>query len=425
MSGSSVVERVTCLGCGCTCDDVAVEVRDGRIVGVTPPCPVGRAWFGDGSIPEHVLVSGSAAPIEAAITEAARLLVESAGELLVYLGPDVSAQAQRAAVALADRLRAAVDSATSEPAAAGLLAAQRRGRAAATLGEIRNRADVLMFWGVDPTQRYPRYLSRYALEPAGTHVPAGRAGRRVISVSIGTDRGPTGADVALEVAPEDELAALSVMRATALGHRLGELPERLGAVPDTALQLTTARYAVLVHEAELSAVPRSPHRTEGLIALTQALNGVTRAALSSLRAGGNRSGAESVLTWQTGFPMSVDFSGGFPRYSPGSRGLERLRGGGFAAVLIVGSAAELAGELEARRAPVHAVVIGPRASEAPLTARVAIDTGVAGIHEGGTAYRMDEVPLPLRPPLPGARSTAETLGALLLEVRARLAERSG
>ncbi len=65
-----MVEQVTCLGCGCTCDDVVVEVRDGRIAGVTPPCPVSHAWFGDGSIPQQVLVSGSPAPIEAALAEA-------------------------------------------------------------------------------------------------------------------------------------------------------------------------------------------------------------------------------------------------------------------------------------------------------------------------------------------------------------------
>ncbi len=65
------------------------------------------------------------------------------------------------------------------------------------------------------------------------------------------------------------------------------------------------------------------------------------------------------------------------------------------------------------------IAIGPRASEAPFPVRVAIDTGVAGIHEGGTAYRMDEVPLPLRPPLAGARSAADTLAALLGAIRAR------
>ena len=54
-----------------------------------------------------------------------------------------------------------------------------------------------------------------------------------------------------------------------------------------------------------------------------------------------------------------------------------------------------------------------------------IDTGVAGIHEGGTAYRMDDVPLPLRPPLGGVRSAAETLAALLAAVHARSAGRTG
>jgi formylmethanofuran dehydrogenase subunit B len=51
---------------------------------------------------------------------------------------------------------------------------------------------------------------------------------------------------------------------------------------------------------------------------------------------------------------------------------------------------------------------------------VAIDTGVAGIHEDGTGYRMDEVPLSLRSPLEGPRSAAETLIALAEGVRAAL-----
>jgi formylmethanofuran dehydrogenase subunit B len=71
------------------------------------------------------------------------------------------------------------------------------------------------------------------------------------------------------------------------------------------------------------------------------------------------------------------------------------------------------------------VLVGPRASEAGFPARVAIDTGVAGIHEGGTAYRMDDVPLPLRPPLGAPRGAAETLAALLAAVQARTTGREG
>jgi formylmethanofuran dehydrogenase subunit B len=71
-------------------------------------------------------------------------------------------------------------------------------------------------------------------------------------------------------------------------------------------------------------------------------------------------------------------------------------------------------------AEVPAVVIGPRASAA-TEARVAIDTGVAGIHEPGIGYRMDEVPLPLTPMLDTPRGAAETLGRLLSALRARSA----
>jgi formylmethanofuran dehydrogenase subunit B len=419
MSTGHQVEHVTCLGCGCGCDDITVTVQEGRIVEAIAACPVGRAWFGDGSGPSEVLRSGKPAALDDALSEAATVLAKSRGRLLVYLAPDVTTQAQRAAVTLADLLRGAVDSATSEAAAGGLLAAQRRGRATATLGEIRNRADVLLFWGVDPSQRYPRFLSRYALEPVGTQVPKGRAGRFAIAVSIGADKGPSGADLTITLEPSEEIAALSLMRAVVLDHPARDLSPNLTRAVGLVGRLTAARYAVLVHDAEPTAEPRNPLRVEGLIALVQALNGPTRAALSSLRAGGNRVGAESVLTWQTGYPFAVDHSRGHPRYMPGDRGLDRLARGGFTAALVVGSP-PLDGEVVAALGSIETVTIGPRASQAPFTARVAIDTGVAGIHEAGTAYRMDEVPLSLRPPLTGQRSAVQTLHALTQAVRTRL-----
>jgi len=423
VSPGTTVSPVTCLGCGCGCDDLAIGVSDGRIVSVEPPCPLARAWFGDGRVPDAITRAGRPAPLDAAVADAAEALVAARGRVLVVLAPEISTQAQRTAIAIADLLRATVDTATSDPAAAGLLAAQRRGRAASTLGEIRNRADVLLFWGVDPTPDYPRYLSRYALEPVGTHVPQGRAGRAVIAVSIGADRGPQGPDIAITLSPEDEIAALSVMRAIVLGRAPGDLPARLAPVAAAADRLVKARYAVVVHDAEPGReAARDPYRAEGLIALTQALNGPTRAALSTLRAGGNRSGAEAVLTWQAGYPMAVSYRDGVPRYAPTDRGLAWAVAGGAGAILVAGAAASLGDLLAEATARVPAVVVGPLASEAPFPTRVAIDTGMAGIHEGGTAYRMDDVPLPLRPPLQGIRSAAETLGLLRSAVRARGAE---
>lgn len=415
MSAQRIIEHVTCLGCGCSCDDVTVTVEGGRIATAAPVCPLGQNWFGDGRIPGEVLIQGRPAPLDQAIARAAADLAAHRPSL-IYLAPDITSQAQRAAVGIADLLGATVDSATSDTAAGGLLTAQRRGRASATLGEMRNRGDVFLFWGVDPAERYPRFMARYGPEPAGTHVPQGRSGRDVVSVSVGADRGPAGSDLTLELPPEQEISALSLIRASVFGMDPPASSPVAGLAAEIAARLVRARYAVVVHDSEPTAQLRNPLRIEALIALTQALNGPTRAALCSLRAGGNRVGAEAVLTSHTGYPFAVDYSRQYPRYVPGERGIDQLRNGAFRAALVVGSTI-LDAESKAAFAKVSTVCIGPRSSQSGVGTAVAIDTGVAGIHEGGIAYRMDEVPLRLRPPLEASHTTVEVLGRLAHAIR--------
>ena len=411
MSADRRIEHVTCLGCGCGCDDLTVTVSNDRITEVAPACPLGRAWFGDGQVPGQVISDGQPLALDLTIERLAEALVEARGRCLVYLGPDLTSQAQRAALSVADLLGATVDSDTSDTAANGLITAQRRGRASATLGELRNRGDVFLFWGVDPRERYPRFLSRYSVEPVGTQVPDGRRGRHVIAVSIGADKALEAADSRIELPPDQEIAALSLIRAAVQGNSVRATTETAQAAGVIAEKLMSARYAVLVHDAEPTALARNPLRAEALIALAQALNGPTRAALVSLRAGGNRVGGEAVLTWQTGYPFAVDFTLGYPRYGPERRGTAGMESDRYQAVLLLGSLPENSPTLASlsRRPP---AVIGPRASQASFPTSIAIDTGVAGIHDAGTAYRMDEIPLALRSCLAGPRAAADVLQQL-------------
>ena len=410
MSADRRIEHVTCLGCGCGCDDLTVTVSNDRITEVTPACPLGRAWFGDGQVPNQVISDGQPLALDLTIERLAEALVEARGRCLVYLGPDLTSQAQRAGLAVADLLEATVDSDTSPTAANGLITAQRRGRASATLGEVRNRGDVFLFWGVDPRERYPRFLSRYSVEPVGTQVPNGRSGRYVIGVSIGADQALEAADSRLELPADQEIAALSLIRATVLGNSLKAATKTAQVAGVIAEKLKSARYAILVHDAEPTAEKRNPLRAEALIALAQALNGPTRAALVSLRAGGNRVGAEAVLTWQTGYPLAVDFTLGHPRYRPERRGTG-MDSDRYQAVLLLGSLPVNSPTL-ASLSGVRPAVIGPRASQASFPTSIAIDTGVAGIHDAGTAYRMDELPLPLRSCIAGPRAAADVLQQL-------------
>jgi formylmethanofuran dehydrogenase subunit B len=385
-------------------------------------------------VSDEVRVRGERVSVEEAIEAAAELL-GGAKRVLVYMAPDTSCEAQRAAVALADRLHGLVDNITSSTAAGGVLAAQRRGRPTATLGEIRNRADLLVFWGVDPAERYPRFLTRYAPDPEGIFVPGGRRDRTVVAVDIGDDHGPEDADVRISLARDDEQGALARLRASTLervaaaaaataagkppeeGEKDGDTEKAGGALGALFDRFDSARYAVIVYDAEPRAseragAPDRSWRAEALIALAQQLNASIRCSLRALRAGGNRNGAEAVMTWQTGFPMTVDYSRGVPRYRPDEASASLLERGGVDAVVIVGNA-------RAAGIPsmdgVSRVVIGPWASQSQPEAEIAIDTGVAGIHEDGMAFRMDDIPLPLRPSVPGPSSAPDT--AFVVESR--------
>ncbi len=406
MSDAARRVGITCLGCGLLCDDVSVAVANGRLTSLSPACALGTSWLGTGAVPDRIQSGQRDVTFESAIASAASLLAGARGRVLVYLGPGLTIEALKPAVAIADRLHAVVDTDTSAAAASGILAGQRRGRAAATLGELRNRADLVVFWGVNPERTHPRLVERL-VNATGTHAPGGRASRTVVSVRIGADGSDDSADVPLRLPATAELAALSILRASVAGASEPDTPASIAGLPELAARLFAAKYVAIVAGGEDGDPARPSQRAEGLIALTQALNGPTRAALFTLRNGDNRNGVESLLTWQTGFPFAVDFRSGAPSYSADRRGLDDLAS--VAVALVLGDWRTVPGTA---LAGVPTVVIGPGASEAPGAPRVAIDTGRAGIHEGGTAYRMDDVPLPLTPALDGSRTAPMVLGAL-------------
>ena len=421
---SDRVERhVTCLGCGCCCDDLEVTVRGDRIAGMDRACSLGAAWLRDGRAPARALMSGAQVPRDEALASLARMLA-SARRPLVYLTTDVTCEAQKAAVALADRLRAALDNLSSATVSASVLAAQEIGRATATLGEIRNRADVVVFWDVDAA-RYPRFAERYAPGPAGLYLREGPQGRRVVSVTVGREAWPghgawpgheawPGADRVVRLAPVDETPTLTLWSGLLADPSRARGTGPAWAHAATLLEsITGGQYVAVVVDAE-PAGESAAARADALCRLSHALNLQARGALLALRAGGNRSGAEAVMTAAAGYPMAVDFADGTPRYRPHDGSAHALvTARAVDAVLVVGDGASIDAGSLAALTDTPCAVIGPAATTGPLaTARIAIDSARAGVHEAGTALRMDDVPIPLRALLPGPPPAVELLTIL-------------
>ncbi len=111
----TVVKNATCTFCGCVCDDIELHADDVRIVETKRACILGEAWFKNHTAERlypDALVDGREATVEEAVEAAARFL-HAADMPLVYGLSNVTCEAQREAVFLAEILGGVIDSHTS------------------------------------------------------------------------------------------------------------------------------------------------------------------------------------------------------------------------------------------------------------------------------------------------------------------------
>ena len=78
-----------------------------------------------------------------------------------------STAGQRAAVLLAEQIGATIDTTASVCHGPSIMAIQQVGESTCSLGEVRNRADLVIFWGADPAESHPRHFERYSVDAQG------------------------------------------------------------------------------------------------------------------------------------------------------------------------------------------------------------------------------------------------------------------
>lgn len=403
-SARRIVEDVACTVCGCVCDDLRAVVEGDRITAMESNCALQAAWFAKHNVPppaEPILVRGQAATLDVAAAEAARIL-RAAKLPLVYGLSRSSVPGHRAAVHLADTIGAVIDTTASTCHGNSIIALQTVGESTCSLGEVRNRADLVIYWGANPAVSHPRHMERYSLEPRGQFVPQGRAGRKLIVFDIQETKTTERADQFVRIRPSSDFEVLWALRALVKGGELGT--SEVGGVPidvlrDLAAQLKACRSGVFFFGRGLSLGRNGHAGVEALLRLTTELNDHTRFYARRMRIYGDVAGADSVLTWQTGFPFSVSLAAGYPRYSPGEYSAdELLRRREVDACLLVGSAESqtLSPDARAYLKTIPTIALDYPGADRLLPADVQFTTAVYGLHRRGTAYRMDEVPIPLR-----------------------------
>ena len=173
-------------------------------------------------------------------------------------------------------------------------------------------------------------------------MPGGRDDRTVIVVDserTASAEAPTSSSASLPRSGSRRSGRYgALLRGVTLDPERVETATGLGweVLADLADRLRRARYGAWFGDAV-----RDVAENEAALALVRDLNAHTRFVILSLGGPGNATGAEAVLTWQTGYSGRVDLAGGVPRFEPGAAAaVSMLERGEADAALIVGDDVE-------------------------------------------------------------------------------------
>jgi formylmethanofuran dehydrogenase subunit B len=284
-----------------------------------------------------------------------------------------------------------------------------------TLGEVKNRADFIIYWGGNPAECHPRHFTKYTLTQKGKFVPQGRKGRYMVLVDIRETPSARAADLFLQIRPGKDFEVVTTLIALVKGRPVNraaveETGTTLEQLQDLVDRMKRARFGVLFFGMGVS-MTRGKHMNSGaILRLAAELNAFTKFVCMPMRGHGNVTGSDMVLRWTTGYPFGVSMSRGYPRFNPGEFSTVDLlvRGDNDAALILgadPGATMPQPGIEHLSRIPT--IVLDPKVTHTSRLARVHITTAVTGISAPGTVYRMDEVPLPLRPALQSPYPTDE------------------
>ncbi|MEE8167758.1 MAG: formylmethanofuran dehydrogenase subunit B [Candidatus Hydrothermarchaeales archaeon] len=426
---------VVCPFCGTLCDDLEVETNDNNTIEkVKHACTLGAKKFL--GINEHRLMrplvrkNGELveASMEEALDKAADILVD-AKRALLYGWASTSCEADSIGIELAEELGAVIDACTSICHGPSQLAVQDVGYPTLTLGEIKNRADLVIYWGANPMHAHPRHLSRYTEYPRGYFRERGAQDRKLIVLDVRRTDTAKIANKFIQVKPGADYELLGALRTIVNDGDIEA--EEVAGVPKKeiyalAKDMMECQFGILFFGLGLTMSSGKIRNIDNAICLTKDLNRHTKFSIMMMRGHYNVTGFSEVLCWQVGYPYAVDFSRGYPRYNPGeTTANDVLLRKEADAVLVIASdpVAHFPQKSIEHFASIPSIVIEPHWTPTTELSDVVIPSSYIGIETEGSVYRMDTVPIRMRKVVnvpEGILSDEEILKGILDRVLARL-----
>ncbi|MHA1799904.1 MAG: formylmethanofuran dehydrogenase subunit B [Candidatus Helarchaeota archaeon] len=408
MSDEKVVTDITCSFCGSLCDDIEVVIKDNNIIETHNACALGNQKI-IAQVGEHRLKTpmirknGELTPcsIDEAIEEAAKILVNSKRPLL-YGWASTSNEAISEGIKLSEEVGGVMDNTATVCHGPSLLAVQDVGYSGATLGDVRSRADLIVYWGSNPMAAHPRHLARYSTYARGYFRAQGAKERMLVVVDPRNTDTAKIADKHFQIKPDSDFEVIAALRSILKGHEIkakevgGLSKEQLIELADT---LKGCSYGALFFGLGLT-MSKGRHRNiDVAISLVHDLNSFNKFVLMPMRGHYNVCGANTVSSWTSGYGFATDYSTTYPRYNPGEfSSNELLYKGEVDALLNI--AADPVGNFPAlalkHMSKIPVICIDPHETPTTEISQVVIPSTVIGVDTSGSAYRMDHIPIHLK-----------------------------
>ncbi len=432
---ATAFKNLVCPVCGASCDDVQVELNQGKLT-VKNACKMGNAKFQE-MVSDHrirdplIKENGSfrKAAWDEAIEKAAQILANSRRPL-IFMGSETSCEAMEVGLHLGEYLGAAVDSNSTVchgPTAMGI---QEAGRVGATAGQSKSRADLAVYWGSNPLESMPRHMSRYAIYPRGYWTRRGRFDRTVITVDPRKSVTAENSDLHVQLKPNTDYELISAILTLLHGKRPHPSVENVTGVPISQMEemldmMLSCNYGVIYVGLGIASSYGKHRNAEAAFNLVKELNGRTKFVIGALRGHCNVAGFNQIASYLYGYPFGLDFARGVPRYNPGEyTAVDLLRERDVDAALIV--SADLVSHFPAACAEYLAEIPVACIDIASCPTTMISDVVLPGVIDAmecdGTFYRLDDVPVYFQPfmgsPFSFTQSNEDTMRQIFDRVKA-------
>jgi formylmethanofuran dehydrogenase subunit B len=400
---------LVCTGCSCLCDDIQVEIEDGRLGRIENACAKGTAYLRSGVNPQRrarSLVRGQSVSVEEAVEEAARLLSKAKRRLIFGLD-NSTLEAQAIAIDLTRKLGAVIDDASSFSWGALIKSLLCGQLPTCSLSEVKDNADLLIYWGSNPPHTHPRHLSKFTYYAYSSYNPAGWFPKVKLSCVEVRDT-------------ELSFMCKPVFRIKPGGDRdfirsvLGEAQSGREDSRSFLEMVTKSHFCVIFCGAGLS------YSLDGEFGLfndmVRRFSQTTRMAVIPMVAEANLRGFSQSLYAQTGHVNQVSFGAGVSHGNEFSFA-EQVRKGLAECVLVLGSDpfSALPQSLMRNLQGTSIICLDRFSTPTTIAADVVIPTALPGLECGGSMVRMDGDKMALVGPKKGDYPTEEEILKQLLQ----------